>query len=154
MARTWKWPTCPTNVSDSATPWTVARQAPLSMGFSRQEEAETLDGHGHTGWWAWHLVSTFPVSGDTIIARAYHPLREEESLKRQSHRASLCVFLRRKNQHCRCRIPNRALATPKFWRISRPVYFLVVYSKGRSTSSFTKTIALLSPSEQFIGNNN
>ena len=24
-------------VSDSATPWTVARQAPLSMGFSRQE---------------------------------------------------------------------------------------------------------------------
>ena len=25
------------NVSDSVTPWTVARQAPLSMGFSRQE---------------------------------------------------------------------------------------------------------------------
>ena len=24
-------------VSDSATPWTIARQAPLSMGFSRQE---------------------------------------------------------------------------------------------------------------------
>ena len=24
-------------VSDSATPWTVARQAPRSMGFSRQE---------------------------------------------------------------------------------------------------------------------
>ena len=24
-------------VSDSATPWTVARQAPLSTGFSRQE---------------------------------------------------------------------------------------------------------------------
>ena len=24
-------------ISDSATPWTVARQAPLSMGFSRQE---------------------------------------------------------------------------------------------------------------------
>ena len=24
-------------VSDSATPWTLARQAPLSMGFSRQE---------------------------------------------------------------------------------------------------------------------
>ena len=24
-------------VSDSATPWTVARQAPLSMGFSRRE---------------------------------------------------------------------------------------------------------------------
>ena len=24
-------------VSDPATPWTVARQAPLSMGFSRQE---------------------------------------------------------------------------------------------------------------------
>ena len=24
-------------VSDSVTPWTVARQAPLSMGFSRQE---------------------------------------------------------------------------------------------------------------------
>ena len=24
-------------VSDSATPWTVAYQAPLSMGFSRQE---------------------------------------------------------------------------------------------------------------------
>ena len=24
-------------VSDSATPWTAARQAPLSMGFSRQE---------------------------------------------------------------------------------------------------------------------
>ena len=26
-----------TVLSDSATPWTVARQAPLSMGFSRQE---------------------------------------------------------------------------------------------------------------------
>ena len=25
-------------VSDSAIPWTVARQAPLSMGFSRQEQ--------------------------------------------------------------------------------------------------------------------
>ncbi|KAM7224975.1 hypothetical protein CapIbe_022951, partial [Capra ibex] len=24
-------------ISDSATPWTVAYQAPLSMGFSRQE---------------------------------------------------------------------------------------------------------------------
>ena len=24
-------------MSDSATPWTVAQQAPLSMGFSRQE---------------------------------------------------------------------------------------------------------------------
>ena len=24
-------------VSDSATPWTIARQAPLSLGFSRQE---------------------------------------------------------------------------------------------------------------------
>ena len=24
-------------VSDSATPWTVAHQAPLSMGFSRQQ---------------------------------------------------------------------------------------------------------------------
>ena len=24
-------------VSDSATPWTIAHQAPLSMGFSRQE---------------------------------------------------------------------------------------------------------------------
>ena len=115
---------------------------------------DRLDGPGHAGWRAWHLVSTFPVSADTIIARAYHPLREEESLKRQSHRASLCVFLRRKNQHCRWRIPNRALATPKFWRISRPVYFLVVYSKGRNTSSFTKTTALFSPSEQFIGNNN
>ena len=28
-------PPCPV-VSDSVTPWTVARQAPLSMGFSRQ----------------------------------------------------------------------------------------------------------------------
>ena len=25
-------------MSNSATPWTVARQAPLSMGFSRQED--------------------------------------------------------------------------------------------------------------------
>ena len=25
------------SMSNSATPWTVARQAPLSMGFSRQE---------------------------------------------------------------------------------------------------------------------
>ena len=28
---------CCSNVSDSVTPWTVAHQAPLSMGFSRQE---------------------------------------------------------------------------------------------------------------------
>ena len=27
-------------VSASATPWTVAHQAPLSMGFSRQEDLE------------------------------------------------------------------------------------------------------------------
>ena len=33
--RNWKWP-CSV-VSDSATPWTVAYQAPPSMGFSRQE---------------------------------------------------------------------------------------------------------------------
>ena len=31
----WKW-SCSV-MSDSATPWTVAHQAPLSMGFSRQE---------------------------------------------------------------------------------------------------------------------
>ena len=29
-------------VSDSATPWTAARQAPLSMGFSRQEYCSGL----------------------------------------------------------------------------------------------------------------
>ena len=29
-------------VSDSATPWTVARKAPLSMGFSRQEYCSVL----------------------------------------------------------------------------------------------------------------
>ena len=28
---------CHSVISDSATPWTVAHQAPLSMGFSRQE---------------------------------------------------------------------------------------------------------------------
>ena len=32
---TWKW-SC-SGVSDSATPWTVAHQAPPSIGFSRQE---------------------------------------------------------------------------------------------------------------------
>ena len=31
----WKW--SHSVVSDSATPWTAAHQAPLSMGFSRQE---------------------------------------------------------------------------------------------------------------------
>ena len=36
-------------VSDSVTPWTVARQAPLSMGFSRQES------------WSW---LPFPSPGD------------------------------------------------------------------------------------------
>ena len=36
-------------VSDSATPWTVARQAPLSMGFSRQ------------GYWS---GLPFPYPGD------------------------------------------------------------------------------------------
>ena len=29
-------------VSDSAAPWTVARQAPLSMGLSRQEDGSGL----------------------------------------------------------------------------------------------------------------
>ena len=29
-------------VSDSVTPWTVAHQAPLSMGFSRQENWSAL----------------------------------------------------------------------------------------------------------------
>ena len=36
-------------VSISVTPWTVARQAPLSVGFSRQE------------YWSWWL---FPPPGD------------------------------------------------------------------------------------------
>ena len=31
-------------ISNSATPWTVARQAPLSMGFSRQEHWSGLPG--------------------------------------------------------------------------------------------------------------
>ena len=33
----WNWKWSRSVVSDSATPWTVAHQAPLSMGFSRQE---------------------------------------------------------------------------------------------------------------------
>ena len=33
----WKWKWSRSVVSDSATPWTVAYQAPPSMGFSRQE---------------------------------------------------------------------------------------------------------------------
>ena len=32
----WRWKSL-SHVSDSATPWTIARQAPLSMGFSRQK---------------------------------------------------------------------------------------------------------------------
>ena len=31
-------------ISNSATPWTIARQAPLSMGFSRQEHWSGLPG--------------------------------------------------------------------------------------------------------------
>ena len=40
IARTWKQPRCPSSdecIQLFATPWTVAHQAPLSMGFSRQE---------------------------------------------------------------------------------------------------------------------
>ena len=33
----WKWKWSRSVVSNSTTPWTVAHQAPLSMGFSRQE---------------------------------------------------------------------------------------------------------------------
>ena len=35
--RKWKWKWSRSVVSDSAIPWTVAHQAPPSMGFSRQE---------------------------------------------------------------------------------------------------------------------
>ena len=35
---------CCSVVSDSATPWTVAHQASLSMGFSRQEDWSGLSG--------------------------------------------------------------------------------------------------------------
>ena len=53
---TWLFLSLPTTllshsvVSDSATPWIVAHQAPLSMGFSRQEY--------------WILVLPFPHPGD------------------------------------------------------------------------------------------
>ena len=32
-----KWKKCHSVMSDSATPWTITYQVPLSMGFSRQE---------------------------------------------------------------------------------------------------------------------
>ena len=38
----WKWKWSHPVVSDSATPWTVAYQAPKSMGFSRQEYCSGL----------------------------------------------------------------------------------------------------------------
>ena len=44
-------------VSDSATPWTVAHQSPLSMGFSRQ--VYFLDSPGNGKWVA---ISTSKVS--------------------------------------------------------------------------------------------
>ena len=45
----WKWVKSPSRVQLFATPWTLARQAPLSMGFSRQE------------YWSW---LPFPSPGD------------------------------------------------------------------------------------------
>ena len=42
-------------VSNSATPWTVACQAPLSMGFSQQEQWSVL---GHA-----RLQGIFPTQG-------------------------------------------------------------------------------------------
>ena len=42
------------NVSDSATPWTVAPQAPPSMGFSKQEYCHFL------------LQGIFPTQGSNI----------------------------------------------------------------------------------------
>ena len=42
LRRKWSKPTC-SDVSDSlGTPWTVAHQAPLSMGFPRQEYCSGL----------------------------------------------------------------------------------------------------------------
>ena len=52
-------------VSDSATPWTVACQIPLSMGFSRQEHWSGLP---------------LPSSGDLP-----HPEMEPESLALQAN---------------------------------------------------------------------
>ena len=45
-------------MADSATPWTIARQDPLSMGFSRQEY-----------WSGYHflLQEIFPTQGDPGI---------------------------------------------------------------------------------------
>ena len=37
LQKPWKWKWSRSVVSDSATPWTIAYKAPVSMGFSRQE---------------------------------------------------------------------------------------------------------------------
>ena len=68
-------------VSDSATPWTAARQAPLSVGFSRQEHCSGL---------------TFPSLGDFP-----DPGIEPGSLARQAD--SLLTELRGKPAIHTCR---------------------------------------------------
>ena len=53
---------------DSATPWTLAHQAPLSMGFLRQE---------HWGWLYFLLQENLP---DVGIEPASHALADSLSL--------------------------------------------------------------------------
>ena len=57
-------------ISDSATPWTVAHQAPLSMGFSRQEH---WSGSPCPPWGDLPNPETEPTS-PSLAGRFFYPL--------------------------------------------------------------------------------
>jgi len=80
-----KWSESCSVVSHFATPWTVARQAPLTMGFSRQEH-----------WSGWPFPSPGDLPSPAIKPRS--PTLQADSLLsetpgKQRYREILCIGL-------------------------------------------------------------
>ena len=110
-------------MSNSVTPWTVAHQAPLSMGFSRQE------------YWSGYslLQGIFPVQGSNS---GFQHCRQPWLFFRTQNLSLLWVVLRRKAKAHRERglpPPITVLSTNASWRLgswdfkknSEGSYFLV-----------------------------
>ena len=93
FSNVWKWKVKGKSLSRvqlSATPWTAAHQAPLSMGFSRQEywsgvPVPYLEGNGrtHLKWWKRKTYNP-----DYCTQQGSHSKKKEKSKALQTSKSS------------------------------------------------------------------
>ena len=88
--------------SDSATPWTVAHQAPLSMEFSRQEYWNGLPFLTSKG------MSTFHMLESHTFALCFQGARDSFHLRKKCMLFAAHFLLRRKHAFLFCKVACRS----------------------------------------------